>query len=332
MVSEFASPPLPLKELPRDLIAAIEAAGRLGPDQIRRPSADSGPGRPALWLPPGYPRRARIVRLASEGLSPLKIAREVGAPGYEVRDWLSRYREQGLPGLLDRPRRGRPRLSLSAESLDKVYMPSEARQSSRRLAAAFRGAGNPEEIVSPSTVARRRRAQQLNRNTAHRWQVTGLYVSSSLRIVAVRETRGTMFSEDDLGPLYDLAAALVMLIATVPHEQRDYLPQKEVEQVARLAQQIPTETHRVYVLTHKGRDSARSWWHHQFPTAEIYFAQTLSEWMRYLTNHVLLGGVDALRLNRQGLQRLTFNFSQWITTTGATGTFVRPSPGYSLAL
>jgi hypothetical protein len=200
------------------------------------------------------------------------------------------------------------------------------------LAAAFRGAGYPEEMVSPSTLARRRRADQLKRNTGRRWQPTGLYVSSSLRIVAVRETRRVLFSEDDLGPLYDLAAALVMLTATAPYEPRDRLPQKEIEQLARFAQHTPTDNHRLYVLTHKGCDLGRTWWHHQFATADIYFAQTLSEWTRYLTNHVLFGGVDALRLNRQGLQRLTFSFSQWITRTGATAAFIRPSPGYPLAL
>jgi transposase len=54
-------------------------------------------------------RRARIVLLAADGLPLDRIAREVGADRTIVRTWLDRYRADGLAGLPDRPRSGRPR-------------------------------------------------------------------------------------------------------------------------------------------------------------------------------------------------------------------------------
>ncbi len=60
-------------------------------------------------VPAGVARRARIVLLAADGVPLDRIAREVGVRRNVVRTWVDRYRADGLDGLRDRPRPGRPR-------------------------------------------------------------------------------------------------------------------------------------------------------------------------------------------------------------------------------
>src|ERR687896_527399 len=57
----------------------------------------------------GLARRARIVLLAADGVPLDRIARGLGIRRNVVRTWVDRYREDGLDGLRDRPRSGRPR-------------------------------------------------------------------------------------------------------------------------------------------------------------------------------------------------------------------------------
>ncbi len=57
----------------------------------------------------GRGRRARVVLLAADGLPLRQIARQVGMDHKGVRLWLDRFRADGLDGLADRPRSGRPR-------------------------------------------------------------------------------------------------------------------------------------------------------------------------------------------------------------------------------
>jgi transposase len=57
----------------------------------------------------GLVQRARIVLLASQGMSNTAIAAAVGASRPTVIGWRERYAARGLDGLLDRPRSGRPR-------------------------------------------------------------------------------------------------------------------------------------------------------------------------------------------------------------------------------
>src|SRR3954469_23236185 len=58
----------------------------------------------------GLVQRARIVRLAAEGVSNTAIAAAVGASRPTVIGWRERDATGGLDGLLDRPRSGRPRV------------------------------------------------------------------------------------------------------------------------------------------------------------------------------------------------------------------------------
>jgi transposase len=57
----------------------------------------------------GLVRRARSILLAAAGRPLDQIARVVGADRPRVRAWGDRYRADGLAGLHDRPRPGRPR-------------------------------------------------------------------------------------------------------------------------------------------------------------------------------------------------------------------------------
>ena len=57
---------------------------------------------------PGLAQRARIVLLAADGVSNTEIAERVGVARQTVIDWRARYAD-GLAGLDDEPRPGRPR-------------------------------------------------------------------------------------------------------------------------------------------------------------------------------------------------------------------------------
>src|SRR5437763_9700681 len=69
----------------------------------------------------GLVRRARIVLLAADGMALDRIARELGVQRNVVRTWLDRYRLDGLDGLQDRPRSGRPRTFPPAVALRVVH-------------------------------------------------------------------------------------------------------------------------------------------------------------------------------------------------------------------
>lgn len=60
-------------------------------------------------LAAGLARRAHIVLLAADGLPVRRIAARVGVDRNVVRTWLDRFRAQGIDGLADLPRPGRPR-------------------------------------------------------------------------------------------------------------------------------------------------------------------------------------------------------------------------------
>lgn len=57
----------------------------------------------------GLAQRARIVLLASEGVGNTQIAQRVGVARQSVLSWRARYEAEGIQGLYDRDRPGRPR-------------------------------------------------------------------------------------------------------------------------------------------------------------------------------------------------------------------------------
>ena len=54
--------------------------------------------------------RALMVLLSLRGLAPSQIAELLDCHPATVRRWISRFNREGLAGLADRPRPGRPRL------------------------------------------------------------------------------------------------------------------------------------------------------------------------------------------------------------------------------
>ncbi len=52
--------------------------------------------------------RAKIVLYAAKGLSNEEIACRLDLPRQVVSKWRKRFFEEGMPGLAERPRRGRP--------------------------------------------------------------------------------------------------------------------------------------------------------------------------------------------------------------------------------
>ena len=60
-------------------------------------------------LPARAVKRARLILLASEGVALAQIARRVGVDQHQVSMWRRRFIAEGLDGLEDRPRSGRPR-------------------------------------------------------------------------------------------------------------------------------------------------------------------------------------------------------------------------------
>jgi transposase len=87
-------------------------------------------------------KRARVVLLAAKGLTNEEIARVVGLSAHKVGKWRRRFAEQGMDGLLDRPRPGGPRRYGHDERL-RVFQTAcspppegETQWTVRRIAAA----------------------------------------------------------------------------------------------------------------------------------------------------------------------------------------------------
>src|SRR4051794_8001334 len=57
----------------------------------------------------GHVLRARIVLMAADGVGTMEIARRVGVSKPTVISWKRRYRDEGVGGLDDRAKPGRPR-------------------------------------------------------------------------------------------------------------------------------------------------------------------------------------------------------------------------------
>ena len=109
--------------------------------------------------PHGLVRRARIVLLAADGISNNAIAERVGISHQMVCHWRKRYLEQGLSGLHDELRPGRPR-SISDEEVATLV---------RKTLETKPRDGTHWTV---RTVAK---DSELSRTTVHRiWQVFGL--------------------------------------------------------------------------------------------------------------------------------------------------------------
>src|SRR5881392_1783880 len=63
--------------------------------------------------------RAVMVLLSAHGLAPSQIAELLDCHPATVRRWIGRFNAEGLAGLADRPRCGRPRLRAAAGRADR---------------------------------------------------------------------------------------------------------------------------------------------------------------------------------------------------------------------
>lgn len=71
-------------------------------------------------LPAGLVRRARIVLMCAKGLNNTSVAEEVGTTRQTVGKWRERFRTQGLMGLYDEHRPGKPRSIEDEEIMELV--------------------------------------------------------------------------------------------------------------------------------------------------------------------------------------------------------------------
>ena len=101
--------------------------------------------------------RARIILAAAEDIPNAQIARDLGCSENRVRLWRRRFAEQGIPGIFDKPRSGRPeihgpsaRLAVVAAATS-VPPGSETCWSHALLARHLRERGLG---ISPATVGR----------------------------------------------------------------------------------------------------------------------------------------------------------------------------------
>src|SRR5215216_3697398 len=94
----------------------------------------------------GLALRARIVLLAADGVGTNEISRRVGVSKPTVIEWKRRYVAEGVGGLEDRPKPGRPRTVDEAEVVAATLEPPPARLGvthwSTRLLAAELGISN----------------------------------------------------------------------------------------------------------------------------------------------------------------------------------------------
>src|SRR5215210_1902636 len=90
----------------------------------------------ALTLPFRVVQRARLILYAAKGLADTEIAVRCGCHPQVVSKWRRRFCEQGIEGLKDKPRAGRPRRFPPAAG-------SRGRRGRLRVAGGARPAAGP---------------------------------------------------------------------------------------------------------------------------------------------------------------------------------------------
>jgi transposase len=172
--------------------------------------------------------RCRIVLLAAEGLKNTEIAARLGLSRDTAATWRGRYARQGLDGLLDEPRPGRPR-TISDAQVEEVIVatlesaPKQATHWSTRSLAAELG-------LSQSAVARIWRAFGLQPHRVQTWKlskdppfidkvrdVVGLYLDPPERAVVL-----CVDEKSQIQALDRTAPILPMLPGTPERASHDY--------------------------------------------------------------------------------------------------------------
>jgi transposase len=151
--------------------------------------------------------RARIVLLAADGERNVDIARRVGVCVDVVSKWRKRFWEEGLAGLKDRPRSGRPRLfgsavvagikALACEPPEQRHVPL-SRWSSLELAAQAVSEGLVASISS-STVRRWLRSAAIKPWRYQSW-IFPRDPNFAVKAARVLDLYGRVFEGVALGP------------------------------------------------------------------------------------------------------------------------------------
>ena len=177
----------------------------------------------------GLALRARIVLAAAEGRSNLQVAGDLGVSRPTVGKWRARFLADGLDGLLDEPRPGRPRTVSDAQVEDLIVQtlestPKGATHWSTRSMAAATG-------LSQSTVSRVWRAFGLQPHREETFKlskdplfvdkvrdVVGLYLDPPERAVVL-----CVDEKSQIQALNRTAPALPMLPGTPARRTHDYV-------------------------------------------------------------------------------------------------------------
>jgi transposase len=125
----------------------------------------------------GLVRRVRMVLLAANQMPLDPIARTLGVDRTTVRPWLDRYRAEGLAGLQDRPRSGRPRAFPPEVVLHLIRRACELPAQAGRSLSHWDCAELARQLVrdgvvaaiSPQTVQRWLAAHRLKPWRQHLW-------------------------------------------------------------------------------------------------------------------------------------------------------------------
>jgi transposase len=172
--------------------------------------------------------RSRIVLAAADGLTTSAVARKLDINVATARRWRARFLEQGLEGLLDEPRPGRPR-TVADEQVEAVITrtlettPKDATHWSTRSLAAELG-------LSQTTVSRIWRAFGLQPHRQDSWKlskdplfiekvrdVVGLYLNPPERAVVL-----CVDEKSQIQALDRTAPILPMLPGTPQRATHDY--------------------------------------------------------------------------------------------------------------
>jgi transposase len=134
-------------------VVTLAAAGRARLQRLARSS--SAPHRQVV--------RARIVLAAAAGMPNAQIAARLGLCVDTVRKWRRRYCEQGLAGLADRPRSGRPRRFTAAQVAEVKALACELPASSGTALAKWSCPELAREAVGRGIVS------AVSASTIRRW-------------------------------------------------------------------------------------------------------------------------------------------------------------------
>src|SRR5258707_4518765 len=155
----------------------------------------------------GLAMRARIVLAAADGESNTELSQRLGFSITTVRRWRNRFAEQGMDGLVDEPRPGRPRVvgdekieALIAATLETT--PPDATHWSTRAMAAHLG-------LSQSMVSRVWRAFGLAPHKQDSWKLSKdpLFVAKVHDVIGLYlkpPQPALVLCEDETNQIHDL--------------------------------------------------------------------------------------------------------------------------------